>query len=153
MSLLNDGSLPKKKRINSLDMTRGLIVFLSVFLSSLPAGVYEFAQHAEWYGVTFIDFIFPGFLTVFGVSLAIAYQNRVRWKRQFKVAFKLILFGLVFNMVMAWSIDFSTLRFTGVLQMYSVIGIVGAVIIYYIKSPVKLTILGILVMGIYSVLF
>jgi heparan-alpha-glucosaminide N-acetyltransferase len=152
MSLLNNGSLPIKKRIDSLDMTRGLIVLLSVFLSSLPAAVYEFAQHAEWYGVTLIDFIFPGFLTVFGVSLAIAYQKRVRWKRQFKVAVKLILFGLVFNMVMAWSLDFSTLRFTGVLQMYSVLGIIGAVIIYYIKSPVKLTILGVLVMGIYSVI-
>lgn len=152
MSLLNDGSLPKKKRIDSLDMTRGLIVLLSVFLSSLPAGVYEFAMHAEWYGVTLIDFIFPGFLTVFGVSVAIAYQKRVRWKRQFKVAFKLILFGLVFNMVMAWSIDLSTLRFTGVLQMYSVLGIIAAVIIYYIKSPVKLTIFGVLVIGIYSVI-
>ena len=82
MSLGNDVSSPKKRRIRSLDMIRGFIVLLSVFLSSIPSGIFAFADHAGWYGVTLIDLVFPGFVTVFGVSMAVAYQNRVNWKWQ-----------------------------------------------------------------------
>ncbi|MGD6967756.1 acyltransferase family protein [Rossellomorea vietnamensis] len=118
----------KKKRINSVDMARGLVVLLSVFVSALPWGGLEYFRHAEWYGLTITDIIFPAFLTLYGIGMAIAYFKRVKWRKLIRRTIAFIFLGLIFNMIGAWEIDFSTLRFTGVLQIFSITGI-GLVLI------------------------
>ncbi|WP_170140650.1 heparan-alpha-glucosaminide N-acetyltransferase domain-containing protein [Oceanobacillus arenosus] len=140
----------RKRRIHSIDMTRGLIVLLSVFMFSIPSGVFSFDQHAEWYGLTLVDFILPCFLTIFGTSMAIAYQKGVKRKRFLTRTIKLIIFGLIFNIIAAWSLSFSTLRFTGVLQMFAVLGIATVIITKYVKNPVQLTLIGMLILSIHG---
>ncbi|WP_010676963.1 heparan-alpha-glucosaminide N-acetyltransferase domain-containing protein [Bacillus timonensis] len=139
-----------RSRIHSLDMARGIIVVFSVFLSSLPYGSYDFATHASWYGLTLVDFILPCFITVFGVGMAIAYQKGVKWKRFISRTIKLILFGLLFNIIVAWSFDLSTLRFTGVLQMYALLGIGTVLITRFIKRPITVSLVGLLIFSIYG---
>jgi len=142
--------ITKKKRIHSLDITRGLIVLVSVLLFSIPQGIFAFDQHAEWYGFTPLDAIFPAFITIFGASMAIAYKNGINKKRFIKRTIKLILLGLIFNLITAWSFDLSTLRFTGVLQMFALLGVAAVVITKYIKNPVTLTLIGLLIFTIHG---
>ncbi|MBP3950072.1 heparan-alpha-glucosaminide N-acetyltransferase domain-containing protein [Bacillus suaedae] len=112
-----------QKRIESIDVLRGFVVVLSVFVSALPYGGYPLFRHAEWYGLTITDFIFPAFLTLFGVGLAIANFKGVNWKKLMRRTFLLLLFGLLFNMIVSWSIDIHNLRFTGVLQLFAIAGL------------------------------
>ncbi|MGM0843747.1 MAG: heparan-alpha-glucosaminide N-acetyltransferase domain-containing protein [Bacillota bacterium] len=111
------------RRIESVDLTRGIIVLLSLFLGTLPSGSYKFLHHADWYGMTMTDLIFPAFMTLFGTGMAIAYFTRVKWKKLIKRTISFILLGLIFNMIVGWNIDLTTLRFTGVLQLFAVTGL------------------------------
>lgn len=135
----------KKNRIHSLDVTRGSIVFFSILMFSIPNGVLSFNRHAEWYGLTPLDIIFPAFITTYGISMAIAYDKGVNKKRLAKRTIRMILFGLIFNMATVWTIDFANLRFTGVLQMFAVLGIVTVLITKFIKKPQSIIAAGLAV--------
>ena len=111
-------------RLRSVDVARGLVVGLSAVLSHIPDPAYTFARHAEWYGLRLLDLILPGFLTLFGTGIALAYRRGVRWRRLARRTALLIGIGLLFNAVVAWSVDPSTWRFTGVLQLFAVVGLV-----------------------------
>ncbi|WHY61470.1 heparan-alpha-glucosaminide N-acetyltransferase domain-containing protein [Cytobacillus firmus] len=125
---------PKKRRFRSLDITRGLIVLLSVFLFHIPAGGYEYLRHARWYDITIMDYILPGFITVFGVGMAFAYHRGVNWSKLIKRTIRLIIYGLIFNMIVDWKVDLSTIRITGVLQLYGVLGLLAVIISTLVKS-------------------
>ncbi|KON86258.1 hypothetical protein AF332_05095 [Sporosarcina globispora] len=125
---------PKKRRFRSLDITRGLIVLLSVFLFHIPAGGYEYLRHARWYDITIMDYILPGFITVFGVGMAFAYHRGVNWSKLIKRTIRLIIYGLIFNMIVDWKFDLSTIRITGVLQLYGVLGLLAVIISTLVKS-------------------
>ena len=146
MSMNENIAKRKKSRIYSLDITRGFIVFLSIFTFSVP-GVFS---HAPWYGLTMLDTIFPAFITIFGTSMAIAYRKGVSPKRLTIRTIRLIIFGLLFNMVAAWSLDLATLRFTGVLQLFAVLGVLTVVITKYIKRIGALIVLSFIIFGIYG---
>lgn len=136
--------LDTKKRIESIDISRGLIVFLSVLLVSIPIKISGINVHAEWYGITVMDLIFPAFITIFGTSMAIAYRKGVNRKRLISRTIKLILLGLVYNIIVSWSLDLSTLRFTGVLQLFAILGVVTVLITRVIKKPGYLIITSLL---------
>lgn len=151
---LTETELPvqsKKKRINSIDMTRGFIVLVSVFVSALPWGGWDYFRHAEWYGLTITDIIFPGFLTLYGTGMAIAYFKRVKWKKLIRRTIAFILLGLVFNMIVAWKVDFETLRFTGVLQTFSFTGITLVLITRVAKQWWAAALAGVLIVFIHTV--
>ncbi|MBM7606373.1 putative acyltransferase [Metabacillus crassostreae] len=139
-----------KQRIYSLDMARGFIVILSVFLSAIPSGGYEYFRHAEWYNITVIDLILPSFITIFGTSMAIAYQKGVNWGKFLKRTVRLIVYGILFTIIVTWSIDFTSIRLTGVLQMFAILGIITVLITQYIKSPKKLIIIALFLLFIYG---
>ena len=126
------------RRFYSLDLTRGLIVILSVFLSNIPYGGYEYLRHKDWYGVTIIDFILPAFITIFGTGMAFAYQKGVHWGELTKRTIRLIIYGLLFNMIVMWEFNLEMLRFTGVLQLYAVLGIFTVIITRFSKKPIYL---------------
>lgn len=115
----------KLRRIKSIDLARGLVVIFSVFVSNIPTGGYVWLRHAEWFGLTITDLIFPGFLTLFGMGMSIAYSHKVKWKKVIKRTIVFLFLGLGFNMIVAWKLDFTTLRFTGVLQVFSITGILA----------------------------
>jgi heparan-alpha-glucosaminide N-acetyltransferase len=140
------------KRVYSLDIARGIVVILSVFLSMIPYGEYQYAyaRHAEWYGLTLIDFILPSFITIFGVSMAIAYHKGVKWEKILKRTIRLIVYGLIFAMIVSWNIDFTTLRFTGVLQMFALLGLVTFMITRKVQSPSVLIVIALFISTLYG---
>ncbi|HEX3000423.1 MAG TPA: DUF5009 domain-containing protein [Armatimonadota bacterium] len=83
-------SLPQRNRICSIDVLRGITIFLMVFVNDL-AGV----NGAPWWmrhfpsdgdGMTFVDLVFPAFLFVMGMSIPAALGKRLdAGKRWFEV--------------------------------------------------------------------
>ena len=74
-----------KQRISSIDALRGLVMFTMIFvndLASVGAVVpdwlmhYEL-RHADANGLTFVDFVFPAFLFIVGMSIPFAMESRL----------------------------------------------------------------------------
>lgn len=111
-------------RIVSLDVARGVMLIVSVLsaslvLTPLPAAF----THAPWYGVHFLDLVFPAFVTMSGVGFAFAYKNGARPAVVLRRTLVLILLGLAYTAVATQTWDLSTLRFTGVLQLYGLLAL------------------------------
>jgi predicted acyltransferase len=63
-----------KPRYAALDVFRGLTIFLMIVVNTPGAGAkpWPFLVHAEWFGFTLADFVFPSFLFAMGSSLVFA---------------------------------------------------------------------------------
>jgi len=122
----------KPRRLDSLDVLRGLTV-VGMIIANASAGLYYDQQvhvfplvlHSHWDGLTFADIVFPGFLTMMGVSIPLALgigrsgqgmapgdAGRIGWR----VA-RLLLLGFILSNIY-WFADFSSgaWRLFGVLQ-------------------------------------
>ncbi|XP_062023730.1 uncharacterized protein LOC133739926 [Rosa rugosa] len=127
---------PKPPRVASLDVFRGLCVFLMMVVdyggSIIPA-----ITHSPWNGLHLADFVMPFFLFIAGVSLALVYKrvtNRVEatWKAVFR-ALKLFLLGVLlqggyFHGVssLTYGVDIERIRWFGILQRIAIGYIVAA---------------------------
>lgn len=114
------------QRLNSLDAFRGLTILLMIFVN-WGAGEYRFLDHAEWDGLRFADFIFPAFIFIMGVTMAISLKNLVikkdvpLLKAYLQVilrSIKLFLVGLVLNSRAGGGLKY--LRIPGVLQRFAI---------------------------------
>ena len=86
------------KRIYSLDVLRGLAIFIMVFVDAPPGMAYPIFVHAPWEGLTLADFAFPGFVFTMGVSAAVSMARREpSTKKILKRTALLFALGLVFN--------------------------------------------------------
>lgn len=90
----------KSERLSSLDTYRGLTLTLMIFVNS-GGGGYWFLEHAPWNGLTLADILFPSFIFISGVSLALSMKNFlnddevVTFDAYYKVTRRaIILFGL-----------------------------------------------------------
>ncbi|KAL8248415.1 hypothetical protein R6Q59_005283 [Mikania micrantha] len=125
------------RRIASLDVFRGLSIFLMVLVdyagSSLPA-----IAHGPWNGLHLADFVMPMFLFAAGVSLAIVYkkvqnQYEATWKAIVRTV-KLFLLGVFLQggylhgiTSLTYGVDVETIRLLGILQRIAIGYFVAAV--------------------------
>ena len=92
-------------RVHSIDIFRGLTIFLMVFVNDL-AGVSNipyWMKHlpADQNGMTFVDVVFPAFLFIVGMAIPFAVQQRQSkssspfsfWKHVFIRTFGLLVLG------------------------------------------------------------
>ena len=117
-------------RLASLDALRGLAV-AGMLLVNDPgdwAHVYRPLEHAAWHGCTPTDLVFPFFLFVMGVSVALAILPRLEqgvaperlrsaalWR-----ALRILALGLAINALAAWWLPGRDMRWPGVLQRIGV---------------------------------
>lgn len=150
------------KRLVSLDAFRGFTV-AAMILVNTPGSwdtVYAPLLHADWHGVTPTDYIFPFFIFIVGVSIALSYSKLLAlgkskaalgWKTLKRAA---IIFGLGLFLWLFPTFDFSELRIPGVLQRIALVflacallylhttwrqqAIIGAVILVLYWAAMKL---------------
>jgi predicted acyltransferase len=113
-------------RQNGVDAVRGLLVLamLCVNAPGDPHAVFVQMQHASWKGYTATDIVFPGFLFVSGISIALSVASRLSHgattttvlRRQLARASLLAGAGLVLNAVTMWMFHLESFRYMGVLQ-------------------------------------
>lgn len=105
-------------RIISIDVMRGLAIFAMVLVNNPGSwqAVYWPLRHAKWHGVTPTDFIFPAFIFIMGVTMAIHLPNELKrtgsYWRVISIsawrAMMLVLLGWLLNLF--W-VDFSEPQF------------------------------------------
>jgi heparan-alpha-glucosaminide N-acetyltransferase len=76
-----EDSKPNSNRILSIDIIRGLTLFLMLFVNDLfVSGVPEWLVHtkASFDGMGLADWVFPGFLFMVGMSIPYAFSSRLK---------------------------------------------------------------------------
>ncbi|MDC7219932.1 MAG: heparan-alpha-glucosaminide N-acetyltransferase domain-containing protein [Spirochaetales bacterium] len=68
-----------QKRINTVDRIRGLSVLLMIIANVLKPfdGIPPWMKHAHPYGLTFVDFIAPGFFFMIAITYSLSFNKRV----------------------------------------------------------------------------
>jgi len=116
-------------RLTSLDALRGFTV-AGMIIVNVPGSwshVYAPLLHAKWHGVTPTDLVFPFFLFIVGVSIALAFTKQLETgkpkgemaKKVFFRSAKIFLLGLFLALFPYF--DFAEIRVPGVLQRISIV--------------------------------
>ena len=114
----------KSKRLISLDALRGFTIAAMVIVNDPGtwSHVYWPLKHAEWNGCTITDLIFPFFLFIVGVSIALAYSKRLEANVPKKSIYRKIIIRSVNIYLLGlflWlfpQFDFTSIRWVGVLH-------------------------------------
>jgi hypothetical protein len=149
---------PKSKppRLNSLDTFRGFSLCIMIFVN-YGGGGYWFFNHAPWHGLTLADLVFPWFMWMMGVSMALSFSalglvvadpvvsnasgtlhapeyQPAPWSAWAKVVQRaMILFGL--GLFLNDGNDYKNWRIPGVLQYFGVSYFVTSMtVLYYLPT-------------------
>jgi predicted acyltransferase len=135
-----------KSRNQALDIFRGLTIFFMIIVNSAGNGAPPFAilDHAEWFGFTLADLVFPSFLFAMGNSMAfvnfeaqsdLEFDNKIIRRTIYIFAIGLLLAWFpffIFNKAgnFEWKY-FENLRFMGVLQRIALCYFLASILIRY----------------------
>jgi predicted acyltransferase len=118
----------RPKRLISLDVFRGLTIAAMILVNDPGSWshVYGPLRHAGWHGWTIADLVFPFFLFIVGVSVAISFGRKLEdgaarrplYIKIIRRALILFALGLILNGFPYF--ELSTLRIPGVLQRIAV---------------------------------
>lgn len=149
-------------RLPSVDALRGLTV-AAMLLVNTPGDwgqVYAPLLHAEWHGCTPADLVFPFFLFVVGVSIALgivprleAGTDRATLRREAAMrALRIVGLGLLLHLA-AWLLaDGGHFRPWGVLQRIGLCFSAAAMVALYANARVQWTLIGALLIGYWALL-
>ncbi len=128
------------ERLLSLDVFRGMTIFLMILVNTPGSWNYVYAPllHAPWHGCTPTDLVFPFFMFIVGVSMAISYskfqlENRIWIQKAIKRGSIIILIGLLLNWFPFYDKNINDLRVFGVLQRIGMAFIPAAIMISWAK--------------------
>ena len=142
-------------RLTSLDAFRGFTIAATVLVNNPGdwSSLYPQLAHAKWHGWTFTDLIFPFFLFIGGVSMALslgrlaaAGANKPQLLAKLaKRAALIFLIGFLLNLIP--NFNFDTVRIPGVLQRIAICTLLAAPIVVYFSWRAQLA----WIVGLYAV--
>ncbi len=161
---------PKPERFLSLDVFRGLTIVLMIVVNSPGTGakLYPYLVHAQWFGFTLADLVFPSFLFAMGNAMSFS-MKRMRlapvgdvWKKIIKRTLIIFLLGYLMYWFPFFKIGddgsfllkpFAETRVMGVLQRIALCYFFAAVIFYYLSEKAALIISGIILLAYWGILY
>jgi predicted acyltransferase len=127
---------PAGERLASLDLFRGITIAGMILVNNPGSweAIHPPLAHAEWHGWTPTDLVFPFFLFIVGVSIALALGRRVEsggaarglYLKIIRRAVVIFALGLLLAGFPRYDLD--TLRLPGVLQRIAVCYLIASVI-------------------------
>lgn len=146
-------------RLVSLDAFRGFTIAAMVLVNNPGDWSHSYGplEHAKWNGWTFTDCIFPFFLFIGGVAMALSLgrlavggaDKPALLLKLARRAALIFLIGFLLNLVPYF--NFEKVRIPGVLQRIALCTLLAAPIVVYCRWRVQLAIIGAL-LALYSVL-
>jgi predicted acyltransferase len=148
------------KRLISLDAFRGFTIAAMIMVNN-PATwshIYPPLRHAEWNGLTPTDLIFPFFIFIVGVSIALAYTKRVNagiqkgpmYRKIVIRAIKIFAVGILLWLFPRF--NFEHIRIAGVLQRIAIVFLVSAILFLNTRWKAQAIIAAILLIGYWLVM-
>lgn len=154
--------MSQTNRLASVDALRGLLV-AAMLLVNNPGDwgtIYWPLEHAAWHGFTPTDLIFPGFLFIVGVSLALSLGPRLdrgdapgAMRHAVLVrSLRIIGLGLILQAIAMWLFKQENFRVFGVLQRIGIVfGVVGLVALY-LKPRLQGVLLAAVLLGYWALM-
>lgn len=150
------------QRFASVDALRGITV-AAMLLVNNPGDwshVYAPLLHAEWHGCTPTDLIFPFFLFVVGVSIALgivpraeAGVDKAALQRGIVVrGLKIIAIGLLLHALAMWLLDRPVFRPMGVLQRIGLCFLVAAPLALHLKPRLQWLLIAAILLGYWALM-
>jgi predicted acyltransferase len=145
------------KRLASVDALRGLAV-AAMLLVNNPGDwghVYAPLEHSAWNGFTPTDLVFPLFLFIVGVSLALALGPKIEagaapgalsaavWRRGLRI----VVLGLVLHLLAWWLMGKPEFRIMGVLQRIGLCFIIVGLLVVRLKPRAQWALWAALLIG------
>lgn len=132
----------KKRRLRSLDTFRGISIVLMIFVN-YGGGDYQIFSHAVWNGLTIADLVFPWFIWIMGVSMALSLRSLLRrstsrlriFRKIVKRTLILFLLGLMLNTFKSEKTNLKDIRIPGVLQRFSISYFVVSTVHMFFAKP------------------
>src|SRR4029077_3424012 len=123
-----------RPRLTSLDVLRGLTI-LGMIVVNNQGGSHKLPSlgHAAWNGVTLADLVFPFFLVIMGVSMAISFAKK-RPTLTKVLRRSALLFALGFFLNAFPFFDPAEVHIMGVLQRIALVYLATAVLILYVPK-------------------
>ena len=136
-----------KNRLLSIDVMRGMTIFFMIIVNTPGTWdhVYAPLRHAKWHGCTPTDLVFPFFLFIVGVSMAMSFSKMLGssslTKERGRLTAKILrrttlifLVGLFLNWFPFYHKHISDLRILGVLQRIALAYGGAALLIVFIRD-------------------
>ena len=139
-------------RVESVDALRGLSVAAMVLVNNPGDWNHVFAPllHAEWHGCTPTDLIFPFFLFVVGVSIALVSARGgglIGLSPLLLRGLRLFALGLVLNLAIHVAFDTANMRIMGVLQRIALCAVAVGLLARFASARVQSIVLVALLLG------
>ncbi|WP_255541991.1 acyltransferase family protein [Lysobacter changpingensis] len=148
---------PSAPRYASVDALRGLTVAAMLLVNNPGDWGHVFAplEHAAWHGCTPTDLIFPMFLFIVGVSIALALLPRVERGDDVRALTKTVLvraarivgLGLLLHLCALWAFDLPHYRVMGVLQRIGLCFAAAGVLALHTRARAQWVLIGALLAG------
>ena len=146
-----------RQRLDSVDALRGLTV-AAMLLVNNPGDwgqVYGPLQHAAWHGCTPTDLIFPFFLFIVGVSIALSLGPRLEAGAApaplraavLARSLRIIGLGLALHALAWWLLDRPEFRVMGVLQRIGLCFAVTGLLAIHLRTRAQAVVLLVLLLG------
>ena len=127
-----------RERIISIDVLRGLTILLMIVVNTPGSWSYVYAPllHAKWHGCTPTDLVFPSFLFIVGLTLAISFKSvsTAAIPKALKRAALIFLVGVLLNWFPFYQTPIDELRIFGVLQRIALAFAGAAVVLVLTKG-------------------
>ncbi|WP_232623027.1 acyltransferase family protein [Pareuzebyella sediminis] len=161
--------IEKTQRFLALDVFRGLTICLMILVNTPGTGakIYPYLSHADWFGFTLADLIFPSFLFAMGNAMSFSMRkfkdapSQAFWKKVVRRTVLIFLFGFL----MYWypffeqGTDglefrpFSETRVMGVLQRIALCYFIASVLLYFLSEKATLIVSGLILLGYWAILY
>jgi predicted acyltransferase len=149
-------------RLDSVDALRGLTVAAMLLVNDAGDWGHVFAplEHAVWHGCTPTDLIFPFFLVIVGVSIALALGPRIdagsdpaALRRGVLLrALRIVVLGLILHAAAHWLMATREFRPMGVLQRIGLCFGIAGLIALQTRARTQWLIFGALLLGYWALL-
>ncbi|MDH5434946.1 MAG: heparan-alpha-glucosaminide N-acetyltransferase domain-containing protein [Gammaproteobacteria bacterium] len=149
-----------QNRLMSVDVLRGVAIFMMILVNNPGSWSHQYAPlaHAQWHGWTLTDLVFPFFLFIVGISIALSFSSskfktKTTWQQHqilLTRTAKLILLGWFlglfyynfYNPEFSWINDrLLAIRWFGVLQRIALVYLVCSLLFIYCKPSTRFTLL------------
>lgn len=152
-----------QNRIQSIDSLRGLTVAAMLVVNDAGdwGHVYPWLEHAEWFGCTLADFIFPFFMLIVGVSMSLALgsqidkgENRAELTHAVLLrGLRIFLLGIALHYVAHLLLPGRDFRLLGVLQRIGIsFAVVGFFTIHVRDARIQWSMFGAILLGYWALL-
>jgi len=134
----NSAQKRKSKRLTSLDCFRGICLTIMIYVN-YGGGGYWWLNHSTWNGLTVADLVFPWFIFIMGITMAIVVDSMKRKNISTRVAIKQIVIRSMklaaLSLFLNNGHDLSEWRIPGVLMYFAIsYFLIGILVVFELQQ-------------------